>query len=125
MTESSTDFFNQLAQRGHEPLLEKVTGTMRFDLAHGEHLDHILVTVRKGHVTISNQNVEADLVVRSDRALFSRIAGGESNLLTAALRGEIAFQGDAQLLTQFQRLLPAPPSANARGDVAGRTRRKS
>ena len=35
MTDATTEFFDKLARRRHEPLLKKVTGTMRFDLAAG------------------------------------------------------------------------------------------
>ena len=33
MTDATTEFFQELAARGHEPALAKVTGTLRFDLA--------------------------------------------------------------------------------------------
>jgi hypothetical protein len=33
MTDTTTEFFQELAVRGHEPALVKVTGTLRFDLA--------------------------------------------------------------------------------------------
>jgi len=33
MTGATTEFFQELAARGHEPALAKVTGTLRFDFA--------------------------------------------------------------------------------------------
>ena len=35
MTDATTEFFQELAERGHEPALEKATGTLRFDLSDG------------------------------------------------------------------------------------------
>jgi hypothetical protein len=53
MTRSISGFFDELASRGHEPLLRKVTGSARFDVVAGqrtEHwlLDHMGVVVRPG-----------------------------------------------------------------------------
>ena len=50
MTDATTEFFDKLARRGHEPLLKKVTGTMRFDLAQGTRTDHYFVAVKHGAV---------------------------------------------------------------------------
>ena len=36
MADATTEFFDALAERGHEPLLEKTTGTVRFDLRDGK-----------------------------------------------------------------------------------------
>ena len=36
MPDATTDFFSALEARGHEPLLEKATGTLRFDLTNGK-----------------------------------------------------------------------------------------
>ena len=35
MTDSTAEFFHELDRRGHESLLEKATGSVRFDLADG------------------------------------------------------------------------------------------
>ena len=40
MTDATTEFFDDLGRRGHEPLLERVSGTLRFDLVRGERTDH-------------------------------------------------------------------------------------
>jgi hypothetical protein len=36
MTDPTAEFFDELGRRGHEPLLEKATGTLRFDIADGK-----------------------------------------------------------------------------------------
>src|SRR5829696_8605354 len=104
MTDATTEFFSALGQRGHEPLLERVTGTLRFDLAEGERTDHHFVTISKGDIAVSDANTEADCVVRTDRALFAGIVSGEQNAMAAALRGALDFRGNAALLLSFQRL---------------------
>ena len=35
MAQTTAEFFNDLSVRGHEPLLEKATGTIRFELTNG------------------------------------------------------------------------------------------
>jgi putative sterol carrier protein len=110
--DATTEFFDDLDRRGHEPLLEKVTGTFRFDLVQAGRTDHRYVAVRKGDVVVSDENAEADLVMRADRELFDGIASGKTNVLAAALRGEVAIQGDPQLALRFQRLFPGPANTS-------------
>ena len=124
MTDATTEFFEKLARRGHEPLLKKVTGTMRFDLAEGTRTDHYVVAVKHGAVAVSDENVEADCVVRADRSLFEGIASGEENLMAAMLRGALTFQGNAHLLLAFQRLFPGPPSSRDQQGTASSGRRQ-
>ena len=124
MADATTEFFEKLARRGHEPLLKKVTGTMRFDLAEGTRTDHYVVAVKHGAVAVSDENVEADCVVRADRSLFDGIASGEENLMAAMLRGALTFQGNAHLLLAFQRLFPGPLGSRAQQDPASSGRRQ-
>jgi hypothetical protein len=114
MTDATTEFFDDLGRRGHEPLLERVSGTLRFDLVRGERTDHRFVAVTKGDVVVSDEYAEADFVVRADRAVFDGIAKGETNAMAATLRGALAFQGDPQLFVRFQRLFPGPPKSHDR-----------
>ena len=109
MADPTAEFFDSLAERGHEPLLEKATGTLRFDLRDGKKVDRWLVAVDKGDIAVSRRNVRADCVVSADKALFDRIASGKANALAAMLRGEMGVEGDVRLLVAFQRLLPGPP----------------
>jgi putative sterol carrier protein len=110
MTHATTEFFDDLQARGHEPLLEKATGTLRIDLSGGKRTARWLVTVKKGDVSVSHANAKADCVIRMDKALFEQIVTGRENATTALLRGLVAVEGNTQLLVLFQRLFPGPPN---------------
>ena len=109
MTAVGADFFDQLARRGHEPLLQRASGTLRFDLQHGAETDHWLVAIDRGDLAVSRKKVRADCVVRTDRDLFESIAGGQVNVVAAYLRGVVAIEGDLELAVLFQRVFPGPP----------------
>jgi len=102
-------FFQELGQAGHEPLLEKISGTLRFDLRSRQKIDHWLVSIARGEIAITESDASADCVVQIDRALFERVANGTENAVAALLRGEIGVEGDIELLMLFDRLFPGPP----------------
>jgi putative sterol carrier protein len=108
MTDATAEFFDALVERGHEPLLEKATGTLRFDLKDGKKTDRWLIAVDKGDLAVSRQNLRADCVVSADKALFDDIASGKTNVMAALLRGAISIEGATQLVVLFQRLFPGP-----------------
>ena len=124
MTDATANFFEGLGRRKHEPLLAQVTGTVRFDLRKGKRMDHFFVVIKKGDVTVSSANEEADCVVHADRAMFDGFATGESNAMTAFLRREITFEGDPQLLVLFQRIFQGPQDSLERS-TAGADERKT
>lgn len=109
----TTEFFQELGTRGHEPGLKKVTGTLRFDLVNGKRTARWLVTIRKGEIDVSHKNAKADCVVRADKTLFDGMAAGEVNAFAAALRGLIDIEGSPELLVLFQRLFPGPPRSGS------------
>jgi putative sterol carrier protein len=125
MTSPTEEFFDELSRRGHEPLLEKATGTVRFEIVEGLYTTHWFVTIEKGDVTVTRDNAPADSVLRVDREMFDRVASGQANLMAALLRGALAVEGNLHLLTLFGRLLPGPPDARERQPVARRKRRHS
>ena len=108
MKDATAEFFDALEARGHEPMLEKATGTLRFDLTDGKRTTRWLVTINKGDIAVSQRNVKADCVVRAEKKLFDRIASGRQNAMAALLRGAVEVQGDPTLLAPFQRLIPGP-----------------
>ena len=121
MADTTTQFFEQLGQRGHEPLLDHATGTIRFDLRQGKRTDSWFVSVKKGDIAVSHENGEADAVVTTDEVVFHKLISGEQNSMTALLRGAVGAEGRVQLLAQFQRLFPAPPKSRRRRTTAGST----
>ena len=114
MTDATAEFFQDLEMRGHEPLLEKATGTVRFDLTNGKRTSRWLVTIKKGDISVSKQNARADCVARAERSLFDGLVKGELNAMAALLRGRMEVEGDPELLVLFQRLFPGPPDATGR-----------
>jgi putative sterol carrier protein len=122
--DATTAVFNDLGSRGHEPSLEKITGTVRFDLVNGKKTERWLITIRKGDVTVSHRNVAADSVIRVSRALFERVASGQTNLLPAMLRGEVVLEGDYRLMIVVRRLLRARLVATKSRQTAGYARRQ-
>jgi putative sterol carrier protein len=120
MTDFATEFFDDLARRGHEPLLEKAQGRLRIELTNGKKIDHWLVSFDRGDISVSRRNVKADCVFRTDSALFGRIVHGKSNAMTAVLRGAASAEGDLELLFLLQRIFPAPALPRTRTQRTGR-----
>jgi putative sterol carrier protein len=113
MADATTKFFEELAGRAHEPLLEKATGSIRFDLTDGGRRARWLVEIEKGDLAVSHRNAKADCVVSAEKALFDAITKGRENAVAAFLRGEIGIDGNRQLLVLFQRVFPGPPRRTA------------
>lgn len=110
MGQATTDFFEGLRERGHEPMLETTAGTLRLDLLKdGKQSERWLVSIDNGAVEVSHRNANADCIIKGPESLFDGIASGEVNPLAAVLRGELAVQGDSRLMVRFQGLFPSPP----------------
>ena len=115
MSDPTATFFQSLGERGHEPLLEKAAGTVRFDLSTGSRTECWLLAFDDGDVSVSTENRSADCVVRTQKSVFNGLANGKINGLTAFLRGVITLEGDPELLVLLQRVFPGP-SATAGQD---------
>jgi putative sterol carrier protein len=111
MADATAEFFDRLAERGSVPGFARTTGTVRFDLTRGEQTEHWRVEFRRGAVTVdrtANGGDAADCVVRTDASTFDDLATGRANVMATLLRGQLAADGEPELLTRFQRLFPAP-----------------
>jgi putative sterol carrier protein len=103
------EFFEALPQRTGDPLLAKVSGTLRFDAKDGDRIEHWYVTLDKGAVKVSKRNAKADAVIRIDRSLLDGIVTGHENAMAALLRGALIPEGDPALMLRFQRIFSGPP----------------
>jgi len=110
-TDATATFFERLASRGHEPLLQSASGTLRFELKNGSRTQFWFVKITKGDVAVSNANAEADSVIRTTKVLFDQMATGRANAMAAMLRGVLRAEGNLGLVMSFQRLFPGPPKS--------------
>lgn len=114
MTDFTAEFFEDLAQRGHEPLLRNASGTMRFDIAGGKKTETWLVMIDKGDVSVSRSSGAADSTLVASKAVFDRLASGKASAVAEVLRGRLTIEGDWRLLVLFRRILPGPATAKRR-----------
>ena len=101
-------FFEDLKRRGHEPLLESVSGVACFELVDAGRIDRWLVAIDRGDLKVSHEGGEAGCTIRAGRAIFERLCCGEENAISAVLRGALVCTGDVGLLLAIQRLFPGP-----------------
>ncbi|MFF3865042.1 SCP2 sterol-binding domain-containing protein [Micromonospora sp. NPDC001898] len=113
MLDATTRFFENLDRRGYEPLLTKVSGTLRFDLHEGPQTRHWMLAIDRGRVRVSQEDREADTVVGASPELFEDLAAGREHGLAALLRGDMTVTGSARLVVQVERLFPGPPGSRA------------
>jgi hypothetical protein len=117
-------FFDELAARGHEPLLSRARGTLRFDVAEPDRTGHWYLGIDRGAVHVSRAEASADAVVRLSGETMAGLANGTVNAWTALLRGEVHAEGDLGLLVLFQRVFPAAAARNS-ADPGPRGRSRS
>src|SRR3954465_2377227 len=118
MATSAAEFFDNLSRRGHEPLLERVRATVRFDITGGARIEHRLVTIDRGDIRVAVSDGPADCVIIAGRAVCDDVVSGRTSALAALLRGAAAIEGDFELMVLAQRLLPRTPGAPAGRAVA-------
>jgi putative sterol carrier protein len=118
-SDTATAFFEQLAERGHEPLLGKASGTVCVELTDGTSTETWLVTIDRGDLTVFQGTANADCTLRASKELFEQVVTGEVNAVAAVLRGAIGVEGDSELLVLFQRLFPGRSAAAAAESDAG------
>ena len=87
------EFFDELGRRGHEPLLDRLNATGRFEVLGGERTDEWLVAVRGGYITVTRGGGDADYVLRGARHDFDRIIHGDAGSVAALVRGTMTLSG--------------------------------
>ena len=110
---SAQKFFDSLPDRGREPLLAKVSGTLRIDAVDDGRVEHWYVVLADGVVSVSHKNAGADAVMRLARSLLDDIVAGRANAMAALLRGAILPEGDPALMLRFERIFPGSPDGGA------------
>ncbi|MDG4795707.1 SCP2 sterol-binding domain-containing protein [Micromonospora sp. WMMD1082] len=123
MGEQTIAFFRTLGS-SHEPLLEGVSGTVRFDLDGGRQSESWFLDIRRGDVEVSRGAGRADCVIRADQDLFDRIVAGSANAYSAWLKNDLVVEGELQLLASIAKVFPGPsdardprPSGRSGGEV--------
>ena len=100
-------FFDELsAQR--QPLLRNMSGTLRFDVLHGDETEYWYLTIAQGDVAVTREAAPADSVIRLREDLFDDIVSGRANAMAALMRGELGVEGNGELLMRLQRTFPGP-----------------
>jgi putative sterol carrier protein len=102
----------------HEPMLERVTGTVRFEITDGEQIDRRLIRIVHGDIQVAVSDEPADCVITAPRAVCDDVVSGRTSALAAILRGAAAVDGDLELMVLAQRLFTASQAASRPGAVA-------
>ena len=123
----STEFFDQLARRGHEPMLERVTAKLRFQVTDdgddGGSLTR-LVTIDHGDLHVSTDQADADATITCSGSELDDLMTGRTSAVASLLRGTLAVRGDLELMVLAQRLFSgnvAPTSVPGGPDEEGRS----
>jgi putative sterol carrier protein len=119
MTDVTEQFLLSLADRGFQPLLQKITGTLAVRLLDGSEVDAWMVAVDKGEVSARRGAGDADATLTVERSLFERMVHGRANAMAAVLRGEARIDGDLNLLMAIQRVFPGPDDAPTGAGASG------
>ena len=110
MSDQARAFFEQLGDRGEDPRLGRVRGSLRFDLVECDGIGSWRVVLDRGTAAVEHGGEEADCVVRIDAASFDRMVEGRLNPTVAMLQGLIHVDGAIDLLWYFQKLFPSAPA---------------
>jgi hypothetical protein len=116
MPDPVTEFFERVGSHDYEPQLDWADGTIRFDLRDGQHVEHWLVTIKRGIFRVSREERPASVVVSTGRAVFERLIDGSENVYAAFLRDELRLAGGNPMLFyafwRFPPMVPGPPGGH-------------
>ncbi|MEH1016155.1 SCP2 sterol-binding domain-containing protein [Micromonospora sp. CPCC 206060] len=117
MASPIAEFFTQLSQVHHERL-ERITGSIRFEIMSNGGIDKWLLEISSGNISArQEEGTTAHCVIHSRREVLENAIRGEQNLTAAWLSGCIAVDGRLELFRLFERLLPGPPAAQDPRDL--------
>jgi hypothetical protein len=112
MKDLTAEFFDRLGRGRHEMLPEKISATIRFDLKHGDQIDHWFIAMDAGLIRVSREDRPADCVTQTEKCLFDRIATGEADIFSEVFRNQLIVEGDRRLIQVMRKLFPGPPGAH-------------
>ena len=122
MTDATDDFCDELGRRGREPMLKRLSATLRWDIIDGDRTEHRLVRIDHGDIRVSRSDDPADCVVIAERAVCNDVITGRTSALAAVLRGAATVEGDPELMVLAQRLFPRQwAAATGRSHLAERS----
>jgi putative sterol carrier protein len=106
MTDATAEFFDELNRRRHEPMLKRLSATLRWDIIDGDRTEHRLVRIDHGDLRVTMSEEPAECVIIADRAVCNDVIKGRTSALAALLRGAVTIEGDRELMVLAQRLFP-------------------
>ena len=121
--ETISEFFDELGRRGHEPLLERITATIRWDILDGDRIEQRWARIEHGDLSTGVGDGPADCVITAERAVCEDLLSGRSTSLAAVLRGAAAVDGDPRLAVLAQRLFRTPQTVGSGADALAAPRR--
>ena len=137
------EFFEELTRRGHEPLLQRVQATIRFEVSDvrpdpvdpsdpsdpsdqdattdGDSRGAVsrLVAVDHGRLTVSADGggTAADATIACTASELEDLVNGRTSAMASLLRGALTVQGDPELVVLAQRLFSPHPAPTPQADV--------
>ena len=117
MTNPTQQFFEDVARRGHEPMLKRLSATVRWEIITGDRIEHRVIRIDRGDLSVTVGQEPADCVITLELAVSDDVVTGRTSVLAAMLRGAAAVEGDPELIVLAQRffLREAASAAGRRG----------
>ena len=103
MSDTTQAYFERLAERGYEPLLHSISGTIRWDI---EDVGSWFVSVDNGSLSVGRDIVREDCLLACNEEDFDRMVVGKQNPTTLFMQGKMTITGDLELAMMFLRLFP-------------------
>ncbi|MEV1333274.1 SCP2 sterol-binding domain-containing protein [Micromonospora costi] len=111
MARSAAEYLTALEPGRRPELPDTTAGTLRLDARENGRTEHWYLTVADQHVQVSRSAEDADVVIRADRAVFDRLAAGDTHISSALLRNDVTVQGNLRLVPLLRRIFPGPAAA--------------
>lgn len=125
------EFFDELSRRGHQPMLQRVQATIRFEVSvdsadapgagagDGDRARILRrqVTVDHGDLSISADDATApdattaDVTITCTASELDDLVSGRTSAMASLLRGALTVEGDPELVVLAQRLFSRSPVA--------------